>query len=107
MNYSKNGMKPGTEGAATNGARTALSASPMPPQTNAQTRLSALREDLRQGAAGTRRSRQRLGRNPAGVSRRGHRRLAHQTAIACPASGLFFPADARPPPARGKIPAMM
>jgi hypothetical protein len=50
MNYRKNGMKPGTEGAATNGARTALSASPIPPQTNARTRLSALREDLRQRA---------------------------------------------------------
>jgi hypothetical protein len=48
MNYHKNGMKPGAQGATTNGARTALSASPMPLQTNARTRLSALREDLRQ-----------------------------------------------------------
>jgi len=48
MNCRKNGMKPGTEGAATNGARTALSASPMALQTNVRTRLSALREDLRQ-----------------------------------------------------------
>jgi hypothetical protein len=30
-----------------------------------------------------------------------------KSAIACPASGLFFPADARPPPAGGKIPAIM